>query len=61
MEKQYGATEDANAEVPDVEQPQNANRARKAIAAIALTSSMMWAATSTTTGRREVTLSLIHI
>ena len=55
MDKQYGATEDANAPVPRVEEPQNANRARKAIAAIALTSTMMWAATSTTTGRREVT------
>ena len=55
MDKQYGATEDANAPVPKVEEPQNANRARKAIAAIALTSTMMWAATSTTTGRREVT------
>jgi hypothetical protein len=57
MEQQYGATDDANAPVPKVEEPQNANRARKAIAAIALTSSMMWAATATTTGKREVPVS----
>ena len=55
MDKQYGATDDAAAAAPRVEEPQNANRARKAIAAIAFTSSMMWAATATTTGKREVT------
>ena len=55
MDKQYGATDDAAAAAPRVEEPQNANRARKAIAAIALTSTFMWAATATTTGKREMT------
>jgi hypothetical protein len=54
MEKQYGATDDADAARAPVEQPKKQSRGRKDIAAIALTSTLLLGV-NTQTGKRELT------